>query len=87
VIALPAHLGGIAAPPQAESRARLSRPAATHFLGPCDAEQAVPMPQRMKEDLNAVAHVVGKTGAELSREVLSDYLYGRKAQVQRIVSR
>ena len=66
----------------------LSRSGESHFLGKCDAELAVPMPETMKADLAAVAHLMeGKSPAELARTVLSDFLYGRKAQVARIVNR
>jgi hypothetical protein len=70
-----------------DTTARFSRPTEQHFLGKCDAELAVSMPEEMKADFAAVAAISKTTPTELARRVLSDFLYGRLAQVQRIVSR
>lgn len=67
--------------------ARLSRSGETHFLGKCDEELAVSLPASMKADLAAVAALMSppRTASEMARMVLSDWMYGRKAAVQRIV--
>jgi len=74
---------------QSDDAVKFSRSGETHFLGKCDEEQAVPMPSVMKADLAAVAHLMDppRSPAELARTVLSDFLYGRKAQVTRIIGR
>jgi hypothetical protein len=66
---------------------RFSRPTETHFLGKCDSELAIPVPTEMKDHLAAIAALNRTSPAELARRVLSDFLYGRLAQVQRIVDR
>lgn len=72
-----------------EDRARYSRSGESHFLGKCDDSIEVAVPNAMKADLAAVAHLMDPpmTPSELVRLLLSDFLYGRKVQVQRIVGR
>lgn len=70
-----------------DAAARFSRPTEQHFLGKCDASIELAMPDEMKADLAAVAAIQKTTSTELARRVLSDFLYGRLAQVQRTLSR
>lgn len=72
----------------ANDDARFSRSSEPqHFLGKCDAELAVAMPETMKLDLEAAAHLEGTTGSGLLRRLASDYLYGRLTQVKRMLER
>lgn len=67
--------------------AKLSRSGEVHHLGKCEAALEVSMPEVMKADIAAVGALMSppRSGSELARMVLSDWLYGRKAALQRIV--
>jgi hypothetical protein len=71
------------------TRARFSRSGDSHPLGKCDEELATPMPGAMKADLIAVARLMDPpmSAAEMNRIVLSDFLYGRLSQAERIFRR
>lgn len=45
------------------------------------------MPDEMKRDLEAAAHLEGTSASGLLRRLASDYLYGRLSQVKRMLVR
>ena len=66
---------------------KFSRSDEGHFLGKCDERIEVPVPTQLKDDLAVAAHFRSMSSAQLAREILSDWLYGRVAAVKRVLNR
>lgn len=54
--------------------------------GKCEARLDTPLPISVKEDLAAVATLMGKTAAEVNRELIEDFLYGKLRAVRLALS-
>lgn len=61
-----------------------SRPT-SHPFGPCDTEVKVALPERVKDELAALAVMHRLTTSEYLRKVITDHLYGHLEAV-RVVS-
>jgi hypothetical protein len=65
-----------------------SRSADSNGAGKCDARLDTPLPESVKNDLAAVAVVLGfGSVAELNRRIIEDFLYGQLHAVRMAVRR
>lgn len=57
--------------------AKFARSATAHPLGKCSGEVRAPVPEPLAAAISGIAAAEGRTSAELVREILTNFLYGK----------